>query len=283
MEDSEGNPVFSANQVASLRLSIAALVLLPFSARAIYKITAKNPDRNTQRVEKQDWKWLMLVAVFGSGFPAFLFTTSETFLSSSVAGILNSLTPLFTLILGILLFSKPSHPRQVVGILVGLAGAICLISINGLGDSENWWYSLLVVIATMCYGLSVNTIGYRLSHLNPIEISAITLLIVGIPCGFIALGSGAVDVLTEHPSGPAAFGYICILAVAGTAFAVIGYFWLAQRASVLFASSVAYVMQLVAVGWGVYAGEKLTVFHLLCGLVILAGVYLVNRGAAKKL
>jgi len=169
MKTTSGELVFTPNQVASMRLSIAALVLLPISLRAI------------RRLKWDDLKWILVVGLVGSGIPAFLFTNSQVHLDSSVAGILNSLTPLFTLILGIALFRKPAEPRQVVGVLIGLSGAIALVSLKGFGSTSHWEYSILIVLATISYGFSVNTVQSKLKHVKALEITALSLLAAGIP------------------------------------------------------------------------------------------------------
>ncbi len=271
MEHEEHGAVFSAAQVASLRLALGGLVMLPLFYHAL------------RNIRKEDWKWMVIVGFVGSGIPAFCFTTAETYLDSSAAGILNSLTPLFTLLIGTFAFHKPARKGQVWGILLGLAGAVSLISLNGFSDGNNWIYSLLVVAATICYGLSINTIGYRLRHIKALHITAVSLVMVGLPSAVYALFSGSWTILHTHPAGHEAFGFILILSVAGTAGAAMAYFWLAHSAGVLFASSVAYAMQIVAVGWGLRRQEPLTGMHVVCGLIILAGVYLVNRSSMARM
>jgi drug/metabolite transporter (DMT)-like permease len=269
MRDEFDQMVFAPNQVASLRLTLAGLALLPISLSAI------------RHIKKEDWKWLSVVGLVGSGIPAFLFTNSQRYLDSSVAGILNSLTPLFTLIVGMAIFKKVMAPRQVVGVLIGLAGAGCLISLKGFGSSENWGYSLLIVLATFSYGLSVNTVQNKIPHLKSLHITSLSLLIAGIPCGIYAVYSGVPHVIMEHNSGWKSFGYILILAMAGTAMANMLYFYLTIQTSALFASSVTYIMPLVAVAWGVFDGESLSIYHVLCSAIILTGVWLVNAPRLK--
>lgn len=268
MKTADGTPVFTPNQVASLRLSLAALALSPISIPAIIKL------------KWTDLRWIMVVGLIGSGIPAFLFTNSQKFLDSSIAGILNALTPLFTLLVGIFLFKIPSEPRQVVGVLIGLAGAAALVSLKGFGPSSHWEYALLVALATFSYGLSVNTVQYRLKHVSALQITSISLLFAGIPCAIYGLSNGVIDVVQTDPNGWTSFGYVTILALGGTAMANLLYFWLTKETSALIASSVTYLMPLVAAMWGVLDGESLHFGHALCGLIILSGVWLVS---GKKL
>lgn len=258
-------PVFSPAQVAALRLSIAAFILLPVSLKAFTKIKAP------------DWKYLAVVGLVGSGLPAILFTTSQQYLDSSIAGILNSLTPVFTLLIGFLVFKKVTMPRQVMGVLIGLGGAACLIALKGIGDSTNLSYSFLIVLATLFYGISVNTMAAKLKHIHPLQITAVSLLIAGIPWGLYLMTTDVIQVTQNHPHGYKSLGYICALAGFGTAMANLLYFWLTQQTTPLFASSVTYLMPLVAVGWGLLDAEILTVMHLLCAIMILSGVWLINK------
>lgn len=263
--NSEGLPVFEANQVAAIRLSLAALLLLPISIPAL------------RQIKKEDWKWLAVVGLVGSGLPAFLFTNSQKHLDSSIAGILNALTPLFTLLIAIFIFNKSITKRQFVGVSLGLLGAVGLVSLKGFGDSDNWIYALLVALATFSYGLSVNTVANKLTHVKSLQITSVSLLFAGIPCGIYALNNGTMEVLQTNPNGWTSFGYICLLAAAGTAMANMLYFWLTQQTSALLASSVTYLMPIVAVLWGVYDHEPLQWGHILFSAVILSGVWLVNK------
>jgi drug/metabolite transporter (DMT)-like permease len=265
LRDGADQPVLGPEQVAALRLGIAGLVLLPVSLPAIRKI------------RRSDWKFLAIVGLIGSGIPAILFTISQQYLDSSIAGILNALTPVFTLFIGILVFKKVVMPRQVLGVLIGLGGAVCLVAIKGIGDSANLAYSFLIVLATLCYGISVNTIAAKLKHISPLQITALSLLIAGIPWSLYLATTDVVQVISTNPHGYTSLAAVTTLAVFGTCMANLLYFWLTQQTSPLFASSVTYLMPLVAVGWGVFDNEKLTLMHLICGVIILVGVWMVNR------
>ncbi len=265
LRDGSDQPVLRPEQVAALRLGIAGLVLLPVSIRAFRK------------VHRADWKYLAVVGLIGSGLPAILFTISQQYLDSSIAGILNALTPLFTLFVGIIVFKRVVMPKQVMGVLIGLAGAICLVSLKGFGDSDNMIYSLLIVLATLCYGISVNTISAKLRHISPLQITALSLLIAGIPWSLYLSTTDVAEIIQVNPHGWTSLAAVTTLAVFGTCMANLLYFWLTQQTSPLFASSVTYLMPLVAVGWGVFDNEKLTFMHLICGVIILFGVWMVNR------
>lgn len=265
LKDGGGLKVFSPSEVAALRMSIAALVLLPVSFKSLRKI------------KPQDWKWLAVVGIAGSGVPAFLFANSQRFIDSALAGLLNSLTPLFTLIIGILLFHKKVIHTQFYGILLGLIGSVTLISLGGFGESSHWEYALLIVFATMLYGLSINTIANKLKHIAAVEITALSMLIVGVPYSIYLMFSDLHITLQTNPSGWSSLGYITILAIAGSAAANILFFKITQETGAIFAASITYLIPVVAVLWGILDGESLTFLHAVCGAIILTGVWLVNK------
>ncbi len=265
LKDDLNQPVLAPEQVAALRMGIASLVLLPVSVRAFRKIKI------------EDWKYLAIVGLVGSGIPAVLFTTAQQKLDSSVAGILNTLTPLFTLLIGAAVFRKNVIPRQFIGVFIALAGAVCLIALRGISNTENWGFSILIIIATLFYGISVNTISSKIPHIHPLHITALSLLMAGIPWTIYLLNTNISSIITDHPHGLTSIGYITILAVFGTCMANMLYFWLTQQTGPMFASSVTYLMPLVAVIWGLGDGESFGWMHLGCAAIVLAGVWLVNK------
>jgi len=268
LEDDLGNPVFRPDQVSSLRLAIASIVLLPIALRS------------WKGLNKTEWKWILVIGIFGTGIPAFLFPIAQTFLDSSIAGVLNALTPLFTIILAILFFHTKIQNRQIFGVLLGLVGALLLISLKGIDNVDNLGFSFLIILATVGYGTSVNVVKNKLPHLPALKTTALTIVVSGIPCGLYLALSDTPQVIREHPHGWSSFYYLLILAVAGTALANLIYYWLAVQTSALFAASVTYLMPIVAIGWGIKDGELFTWKHTACAGVILAGVWLVNY--AKK-
>jgi drug/metabolite transporter (DMT)-like permease len=265
LKDDANEPVLAPSQLAALRMGIASLVLLPVSLQAFRKIKIN------------EWKYLAVVGLMGSGIPAVLFTTAQQKLDSGIAGILNTLTPLFTLTIGALVFKKGVAWRQTLGVLIGMAGAISLIALRGIDNSENWGYSLLIMLATLFYGISVNTISSKIPHIHPLHITALSLLMAGIPWTIYLFNTDILDILNNHPHGMASLGYVGVLAILGTCMANMLYFWLTQQTGPMFASSVTYLMPIVAVFWGLGDGESLGLLHLAAACVILLGVWLVNK------
>lgn len=270
LRDEQGNDVFRPDQVSSLRLAIAATALLPIAIRS------------WKGLSRTEWKWIIIIGLFGTGIPAFLFPIAQTFLDSSVAGILNALTPLFTIIIAILFFQTKVQNRQILGVIIGLAGAILLISLRGIDNLDNLSYSFLIILATVGYGTSVNVVKNKLPHLPAIRTTALTIVVSGIPCAIYLAFSDTAHVIREHPHGMASFYYILVLGVAGTALANLIYYWLAVQTSALFAASVTYLMPIVAIGWGISDGETFSWKHAACAGVILTGVWLVNYTRKSK-
>ncbi len=270
MFTSDKQPLFSDVQVAALRISMASLVLLPFAF--IY----------VKRYFKKHWLSMLAVGLFGNGLPAFLFTASQNRLDSSYVGILNSLVPLLTLLIGLWVYKTKVSRAQMVGIFLGMGGAVGLVSTQGIGPSGNLAYSWLVVGATLCYAISVNIIRYSLQEVPSVAITAIAFLFIGPLATICVFATDFTTVLTDHPQGWEAFGYTAILAVVGTSFAVILFNWLIKMTSSIFAASVTYFIPLVAILWGVVDGEEVTALALMFSTFILCGVYLVNKKKKER-
>lgn len=259
----DGSPVLSPYQVASLRMMMAALVLLPISLQAI------------KQIERKDWKYLAIVGFMGSGIPAFLFAISQQYLDSGLAGILNALTPLFTLLLAIIFFKKTTHRRQVIGMLIGFIGAAGIIAAKG-SSFQNMQYAFLIIAATMMYGVSVNTVGHHLRHIKAPWITALSVLMVSIPCSLYFFTTDY-SVIWTHPHGGRSVAAVATLSIVGTGIANILFFRLTQLSGAIMASTVTYLIPIVAVGWGYYMHESLSFWQIVFAGVILLGVYLGNR------
>lgn len=263
--DAQGAPLFSSTQVAAMRILFAGLTLLPFARRAL------------RTVQRKHLIWLLIVGVCGNLIPAFLFTKAQTQLDSSIAGMLNSLVPVFTLIIGMVFFNTRVRWVQVLGLVIGLCGAIGLISLENSSGDVLMVPSLLVVMATLCYAISVNVIRNKLHELRPLTIAATALASMAIPC-FIYLCTGDVLVVAhENPSAGQGLLAVLTLSVIGTAAALVIFNKLVQQTSAIFASSTTYVIPVFAAFWGWVDHEALSWMHLVFASIILTGVYLINR------
>jgi drug/metabolite transporter (DMT)-like permease len=266
-----GLTVFRPDQLAAIRMSVACFATFPF----IWKRLGTIP--------KQKLKYLSIVGIFGSGIPAFLFATAQTRINSSLAGMLNGLTPVFTMLVGSLFFHSKFTSRQIIGVFIGLLGASGLILLRSDGGlSADFGYAILIVIATLCYGISVNTIKTFLSNIDSITISGAGLLFVGIPYVIYLFSTDFVSRFEAYPKAWEAFGYIATLSLFGTALSGVLYFQLVKISSPLFASVVTYFIPIVALIWGIADGEKLNPFHLLAMVAILGGVTLISTRPKLK-
>ncbi|MCI1752398.1 MAG: EamA family transporter [Flavobacteriales bacterium] len=265
----DGMPALSPLQLASARLFIAWLVLSPLLFKHAHLFRAH-------------WKPLLGTAILGNGIPAFLFAVAQTSINSSLSGMLNSLTPLFTLLVGIALFGIRIRTINVVGILLGLAGAVGTIAYRH-GDGLPSWtvHAVLPAIGALCYGFSGNIIKRWLYMLPAAATSVLAISIVG-PMGLIGvLVTGLPHTLATVPNAWPALGFTAILATFSTGISLILWNALIKRTSAVWASSVTYLMPIVAIGWGVFDGEILEPMQFLMIAVILGGVYLVNLGVRK--
>ena len=269
----KGLVVFSAMELGATRVTVAALLLLPFALREI------------GRVERSRLKWLALSGTVGTLIPAFLFAYAETRLASGLAGVLNALTAVFALLVGALLFGQRLTGLRVLGIGLGLIGTVVLMLLGGSGDAGGTtteagsaWYGLYIVAATVGYGLSVNVIKHRLHAMTPMAVTSLLLLIIGGPAlGYLLLGTSFVHKLATVPGAWTAFGYIALLATMSTAVATVLFNMLIQRSTTLFASSSTYLIPIVALAWGALDGEAFNLWHAAGMVIILGGVFIIHR------
>ena len=267
--DTQGAPLFPALDVAMGRIAIAGLALLP-----VAWIQRRHLNRATL-------PWLVLVGGVGNLLPAYFFTTAQTLIPSSVAGMLNALTPMFTFVVGVVLFGTRTKRLQVWGLVVGLIGAAVLAFQPGMGATlapDMAWGAGRVVLATACYGLSVNLIRNKLSHVPPAAVAALSLGLMSLPALAVAVAGPGMTLAATHPDGPRGILAVTVLALVGTGLALIAFNRIIQKTNALFASTVTYIIPLFATMWGWLDNEPLTVLHLAGGVVVLAGVWLVNRG-----
>ncbi|MFO7828985.1 MAG: DMT family transporter [Bacteroidales bacterium] len=267
----KGLTSYTHDQVGALRLFISFVAFIPFGIK------------NLKKVNKDNIVSLLIIGFVGSAMPAFLFTKAQTQIDSAMAGILNSLTPLFTLIIGLIFYKSTARLINAIGVFLGLIGAMGLIlqSANGNVIAENInYYGLFVVIATICYGINVNQVRYKIKGLNGLEITSIAFMFVGPVAGIYLLFTDfSIPLNTDDYL--LNLGYIAILAVIGTVLALVIFNTLIQHTSAIFGSSVTYLIPVFAIMWGLFDGEKLSLLQFLWIGLIIAGVYLVNKKKAK--
>jgi drug/metabolite transporter (DMT)-like permease len=260
---------FDNLQVGALRISISFLALLPLAIRRL------------ARIKKKNFYLFLIAGLLGNAIPAFLFAKAQTGLDSYMAGILNSLTPLFTLIFGVWLFGRRTVWLNVAGVIAGFAGAAGLLYSAGGGSIElNLIPALFVVIATICYALQMHFVKNYLTGYDPITIASLAFVFIGIPSMiFLFVGTDFFYRMNHGESSWKSLGYVSLLSVFGTALAIMASFWLLKRTSALFTSSVTYLMPVVSIGWGVFDSEPFLFSYILWIAIILVGVYMANLPA----
>ena len=262
----QGLKVFSPDEVGALRVAAAFLFLLPVAFQHL------------KELKGFDYLKLFFSGMLAVFIPAFLFAMAQTNLNSSLAGILNTLSPIWTMIIGAMFFNQRFRGWAIFGSVISFGGCIVLAMVRtggGLGAFNS--YALLIVLACACYGLNLNFIKFKITTFAPMTIISVSLLLIA-PLAYIYL-FGFTDFtykLANAEGAWRALGFVMILALMSTAVANLLFYKLLRISSPLFASSVTYVMPLVSVMWGVIDGEILLVGHFIGMVLILGGVYLAN-------
>lgn len=251
--------------VASIRILSAGVVLIPFAAKAL------------RQIPKNKLFLVILSGLLGSFFPAYLFCIAETKIDSSLAGILNALTPLFTILVGIAFFQLKAGTQKLIGVLIGFVGLCLLVAPTGNISFDHFTHIMMVLLATLLYGINVNMVGRHMQGIGSINIAALAFGFLVIPTLIILYFTGYFNL--ELTSKPVLISTLAsaVLGIGGTAIASILFYMLVKRAGTLFASMVTYGIPFVAVLWGVWGGEQVTLVQMGCLGIILGGVYLVNK------
>ena len=252
-------------QLGSLRIIFCALFLL---------IVGFNSLKNIPRGK---WKYLAITALFGTFLPVYLFSIAQTEIHSSITAILNSLTPLGTLVIGAAVFGLSFQKRQLFGVLIGLLGCALLVFKGAIDNpNQNYFYTLFVVVAALCYSVNINLIKKYLSDVSPLSISTGNFAVMIIPALVILFSSDFADAVAQ-PETQHAMLYIAVLGIIGTGVANIIFFKLIHISSPIFTSSVTYMIPVVAFGWGLFDNESLSMLQVLGAVIILLGVYFSSR------
>jgi len=262
----KGLEAFSPGQVGSIRIVFAFLALLPFGIKHITII------------KKNDWFFLFIVGAIGNFIPYLMFAKAETRLESSLTGILNALTPVFTMLISIVIFKLKMKPWQVIGLFISLIGSLGISFVNNSGGFGSLnFYVIFVVIATFCYGISSSTIKAKLSHIKPVVNASISLITVGPFAIVYLITTDFAEIVANHPDAFSSLGYLLILGILGTAIALILFNKLIYLSSAVFATSVTYLIPVVAVIWGIFDGEAIYPLHFAGMILIVFGVYKINK------
>jgi len=256
---------FSSQQAAGIRIFLASLALLPYSVK------------NIRSLRRRDLKYLLIAGLFGSFIPAFLFMKAETRIDSALAGMLNSLTPVFTLIVGLLFLRVRTRWLQLFGLVLGFIGALGLISSDkNISTGNINSYAFFIIAATICYAININTVKTYLTHLRGVQITSLSFLFIG-PLALLFLLTTDFKPVLLTDKWILHFMALAGLGIIGTAFAMLIMNSLIRYTSAVFASSVTYIIPIFAIIWGVLDNENITWLHIGFMAVVLVGVYLINR------
>ncbi len=262
---------FDLFQVASLRMFIASLVLLPFTLKKLKLLNRKNILP------------LLEVAFIGNFIPAFLFSWAQIHIESLLAGILNSTTPIFVFIISVFIFRHKVSLLKYMGLLIGFIGIVGLMLSKGIiGFTEGQMtYTALIVLACMFYGVNTNVVHEYFPELNGLSITLLSFFFI-FPVAAITFFS--TDIFSKFTNLQAYYdlGYISILAIFNSAIAVIGINILLKYVSAIFASSVTYIIPVFAILWGIFDGEKVSWIQILWMLMVFSGIYLLNKEVVKS-
>ena len=261
---------FTAVQVSMLRILFAFFALLPFLPKAL------------KSVEKKDVWFIALVAVLGSGIPSYLYPLAITRVDSSVTGTINTLTPLFTMLFGWAFFQFKPTIFKILGIILALIGAGVLVLKTSGTNVQVDAYALIAVLATVCYGFSSNILKSKLNHVKSAPLTALTFAIIGPAALLILLATDFTSVMKNDPQAWQSLIYIALLGVLGTALALVLFNYLIKRTDAVYASSVTFIMPVVAMFWGFMDNEGIGLSHFIGFVFVLVGVFLINRVAIRK-
>ena len=260
-------------QIASLRIFSAGAVMLPF---AFFYFS---------RIPKKKMLLVILSAICGNLLPAYLFAGAiAKNIDSSLAGILNSLTPICVVVTGLLFFRSKIEGRKIIGVIIGFGGLTLLtLAAKKEISFENVEYTLWILLATILYGFNVNIVGHYLKDINPIHLAVVSITWMLIPTGIVLWQQNFLSLPFDNDDTLLAVINSVMLGVAGTAIATALFYILVKRAGGLFASLVTYGIPFIALTWGFVFGENITLLQIACLGIILFGVYLANMPQKKEI
>jgi drug/metabolite transporter (DMT)-like permease len=266
----KGLEVFGPLQVASFRMAIAFLTLLPF---IIYHIKRLH-------IPRHKWKYIPLLGIFGNLIPAVMFCTAETKIDSGIVGIMNATTPLFALFIGSVFYQVALTKNKIIGVLIGFTGTVMIVlsKMDGLSRGNVNVFILMPIVATICYGINANLFKRFFQDEDPLIVALLQYTAVALVTVPYLFFSGAMKKVQLQPElAWESIKYLLILGIFGTGFAQVGFNVLTQRTSALFATMTTFVIPVVSILIGFYIGEKIQAIHIAGLATILAGVYIGSR------
>lgn len=263
---------FNPYEVGALRVLIAGIILIPLAVM------------NIKKFPKKHLKWLILAALTGNFIPMFLFPIAETKVSSSIAGIINSMMPIFVIIVGSLVWKFQTTKRQLIGVAISFFGA-CVLALSGAGTGELKVIPiLLLLLATLCYAISTTTVKSKLNDIPAKILSGFVFsFVLMLPSLISLVFAGFFNDFKADRNLLVGLGFVSLLSIFGTGLAMMLNYRLLNISTPLFASTVTLLMPVVAVIWGVLDGEKLTLLQTFGGIIIIAGlIFLRSKPTVPK-
>lgn len=262
----KGLLAYTPLQVGTLRIIFACIVLLPIALKNV---------KGTIRIH---WKKFLVLGLISNLIPAILFASAETEMSSSLAGMLNALTPVWTIIIGVLFYKSKINLPVFIGLLIGFAGSVILSFVGGAGELGTFnYYALFVILATLLYGISGNMIKGYVKTFDPVVLVSLTTLTIGPLSLVLLLTTDFTTRVVSHPDALFSLISIFVLGAFGTALALAVFNKLIKTTSAVFASSVTYLIPIAAIGWGIIDGEILFPLHFVGMGLIIIGVFILNK------
>ncbi len=258
---------FDGIQVGLARVSISFICFIPFLIKAL------------KAIDRKKWFDFFLVGLTGNMLPGILFPLAEVKIDSGIAGVLNSMTPIFTIIFAFLIWKQKSSITKVIGIFLGFFGTSWLLLVNDSGFSiSHLPYGLLIILATMCYGISANLVQHRLKSYSPLVIATLAFSSIGPPSLIYLVGfTDFISLVSTHESGWLSLSAVSILAVLGTVISTLLFYKLVKMTDAIFASLVAFLIPIVALILGVLDGEIILLLQMVGIIAIFGGIYMVKK------
>ncbi len=254
-------------QLGALRIIITGIILLSVGFSGL------------KTIPKSLWKWIVISGFLGSFFPAFMFAIAQTEIDSAIVSVLNSLVPLNTILVGFAIFKIASTKRQILGVIIGFIGtSILILKSADLNPNQNYLCAGFVIGSTLMYAGNINIIKRHLQEIKPLTIAAGNFVALIVPAIIVLFFTGFFrEPVFNHPNLKMSLLYVSLLSIFGTAFAKVFFNKLVQMSTPVFASSVTYLMPIVALGWGILDGEGFSFIQAMASIIILLGVYLSHK------
>lgn len=254
-------------ELGSARIVISTVFLLILGYKSLLGLS------------RYQWKWLIITGFLGTFFPSFFFAFAQQHIDSSVAAILNSLTPIFTVLVGITLFATRMLARQYLGVFLGFVGSLGLVwGGANINPDQPIGYVLLIISASMCYAINIHFLKHKLANVSPMAMTLGNFIAILPPALIMLFFSDFFSLQNlQKPEVITSLSYVAILAFFGTAIAKVMFNRFVKMASTVFVSSVTYTLPIVALFWGTLDGEKISDFQLMATALILVGVSLAHK------